>query len=136
MPYEVFKRTRITVQEPTVSLVPDGRIAFNAAAARLLREARVEAVLLLWDNVRKKLALKAAAKGEKNTYAVSIVRNSYSGSLRAKSFLDYIGWRALQRISLPATWNKSQKMMEVSLAPANIQRTRKAMAKGKSNSVS
>ena len=115
MAYEVFKRTAVRVEEPSLSLVPDGRIALNAAAARILTEAGVKSVLLLWDKTNNKVALKAAAKSGKNSYAVSIVRDSHSGSLRAKSFLGHIGWRAPKRTMLPATWSEKDKMFEITL---------------------
>jgi len=115
MAYEVFKRTAVRVEEPSLSLVPDGRIALNAAAVRILTEAGVKSVLLLWDKANNKVALKAAAKSDKNSYAVSIVRDSHSGSLRAKSFLGHIGWSAPKRTMLPATWNEKDKMFEITL---------------------
>ena len=46
MAYEVFKRTGVRVEEPALSLVPDGRIALNAAAVRVLTQAGVKSVLL------------------------------------------------------------------------------------------
>ncbi len=115
MAYELFKRTGARVEEASISLVPDGRMALNAAAVRILTEAGVKSVLLLWDKSNNKVALKAAAKGDKNSYAVSIVRDRYSGSLRAKSFLGHIGWRAPKRTLLPATWNEKDKMFEITL---------------------
>lgn len=115
MAYEVFKRTTVRVAEPSLSLVPDGRIALNAAAVRVLAEAGIKSVLLLWDKTNNKLALKAAAKSDKNSYAVSIVRDSHSGSLRAKSFLNHIGWSAPKRTMLPATWSEKEKMFEIVL---------------------
>jgi hypothetical protein len=115
MAYEVFERTGVRVDEPSLSLVPDGRIALNAAAARILTEAGVTWMVLLWDKTNNKIALKAAAKRDKNSYAVSIVRDRNSGSLRAKSFLGYIGWNAPKRTMLPATWNEREKMFEITL---------------------
>jgi hypothetical protein len=72
-------------------------------------------VLLLWDKASSKLALKAAAKTNTNAYAVSVQPNKQGGSLTAKSFLNYIGWSARQRKTLPATWNKKEKMLEITL---------------------
>jgi hypothetical protein len=115
MAYEVFKRTAVRVEELSMSLVPDGRIALNAAAGRVLSGAGVKFVLLLWDKTDNKLALKAAPKGDKNAYAISIVRGRHSGSLRAKSLLTHIGWSAPKRTMLPATWHESEKMLEVTL---------------------
>ena len=120
MAYEVFKRTAVRVEQPSLSLVPDGRIAFNAAAVRVLTAAGVKSVLLLWDKTSRKVALKAAAKGEKDCYAVSIVKGTYSGSLRAKSFLSHIGWSAPKRTMLPATWNEKEKMFEITLPPEYV----------------
>jgi hypothetical protein len=114
MAYEVFKRSAIRVDEPSISLVPDGRMALNAAAVRILRQAGVRSVLLLWDKTNRKVALKAAAKNDKNSYAVSGV-GSHSASLRAKSFLGHIGWNALRRTMLPARWNEKDKMFEITI---------------------
>jgi hypothetical protein len=119
MAYEVFRRTGVRVEEPTLSLVPDGRIALNAAAVRILAQASVKFVLLLWDSSSRSVALKAATKGDKNAYTVSIASNTHSGSLRAKSFFDHIGWTAPKRTMLPATWNESEKMFEITLPATN-----------------
>jgi hypothetical protein len=120
MAYEVFKRTGVRVEEPALSLVPDGRIALNAAAVRVLSEAGVKSVLLLWDKTNNRVALKAATKGDKNAYAVSIVRDSHSGSLRARSFFGHIGWSAPKRTLLPATWNAQEKMLEITLPQEHV----------------
>ena len=114
MAYELFKRTGARVETPTLSIVPDGRIAINAAAVRIAREARITSVLLLWDSTNHRLALKAAQRGDKNSYAVSIERSS-SGSLRAKSFLSHIGWKASKREMIPVVWNEKERMFEATL---------------------
>jgi hypothetical protein len=113
MGYEIFKRTSIRVDEPALSLVPDGRIAFNAAAVRVLEQAGVKSVQLLWDSKNNRMALKAVPKGDKNAFAVSAVRNSHSASLRAKSFLIHIGWNAPKRTLFPATWDEKNGMFEI-----------------------
>jgi hypothetical protein len=117
MAYEKFKRTSVRVEAPSLSIVPDGRITLNAAACRLLVGAGVNAVVILWDEPRHKIALKAASKGDVDAYAVSMPPGSHSGSLRTKSFLAHIGWNAPHRELLPATWNESEKMLEAMLPP-------------------
>jgi hypothetical protein len=114
MGYEVFTRTGVRVESPTVSLVPDGRITINAAAVRILIQAGVKTVLLLWDKANNRMALKAASRADKNTYAVSMTGH-HSGSLRARLFLVHIGWNAPNRQTLPAVWDEKEKMFEVSL---------------------
>lgn len=118
MGYEVFERTSVRVDEPSVSLGPSGAIALNAAASRILMGAGIRAVLLLWDGARRKVAIRAAPKADKNTYAVSFSRLS-SCTIRAKAFLEFIGWDAPQRKMFPATWNGKERMLEVTLPPHN-----------------
>jgi hypothetical protein len=134
MAYEVFKRTAVRVEEPALSLVPDGRIALNAAAVRVLAGAGVKSVLLLWDRTTNRVALKAASKGDKNAYAVSIVRDKHSGSLRAKSFLGHVGWSATKRTMLPANWNQRERMLEVTLPREHIRSATSADKQRKSAS--
>jgi hypothetical protein len=115
MAYEVFKRTRVRGEQPALSIAPDGRIVINSAAARVLIGAGVKSAQLLWDKTNLKVAIKAAPKGDKNAYAVSIVKDRYSGSIKAKSFLNHIGWRPLRRETLSATWDPTERMLEVTL---------------------
>lgn len=114
MAYEIFKRTNARVENPTLAITPDARIAINAAAVRILLEAGVRSVLLLWDSQNGKLALKAAPKGDKNAYALSI-SDKHSGSLRPKSFLTHVGWQAERRETFNANWNEKEKMLEIIL---------------------
>lgn len=120
MAYEVFKRSRVRIESPTLSLVPDGRITINAAAARIFVSHGIRSVLLLWDQANRKLAIKAAHKGDKNAYAVSIIRAGTSGSVRAKPFLSYISWNAPKREMVAATWNEKEKMLEATLPPEHL----------------
>ena len=118
MGYKVFSRTTVRVEGFAVSLVPDGRITLNAASVRVLGEAGVKSVLLLWDEPGNRLALKAATKGDKNAFAVSF--GDSSGSIRAKSFLRHIQWNAPKRTLLPASWNPQQRMIEAILPPEHV----------------
>ena len=53
-------------------------------------------MVLPWDQEKRTMALEAAAKGDLDAYAVSIPASLHSGSLRAKAFLAFIGWRATE----------------------------------------
>jgi hypothetical protein len=128
MAYEKFRRTRVRVESPALSVVPNGTIAVNAAACRALIQAGVKAVVLLWDESTHTFALKAAQKADRDAFAVSIVPGAHSGSVRAKSFMTHIGWNALKRETVPATWNESERMLEAVLPLASL-RPRKAKAK-------
>jgi hypothetical protein len=135
MAYEMFTRTGVRVDSPTVSITPEGRVTFNAAATRTLASAGVKHVVLLWDRLEQKMAARATSKSDRNGYAVSLAPDKHAGSLRAKSFLQHIGWSATRREMLPAAWNAAEKMFEVRL-PAQYLRAgqetigRKQSAKG------
>jgi hypothetical protein len=120
MPYQLFQRTGIRIDSPSVSIAPDGRLALNAAAARLMATAGIKHVVLLWDKRNLKMAIRATIKGDRNGYAVSAGRNIHRATLRAKAFVDHIGWIASKREALPATWNEKERMFEVSLPPDNL----------------
>ena len=124
MAYEVFKRTGARVETPTLAITPDGRITINAAAVRIARDARIASVLLLWDWTNHRLAIKAAQKGDRNSYALSIAAASHSGSLRAKSFLGYIGWRARKRETISMDWNEKERMFEAILPVEHLESER------------
>jgi len=72
----------------------------------------MKSVLLLWDEINSKFAIKAAPKGDRNAYAVSFTRNREGGSLRAKMFISHIGWTPVRRERLEATWDPREKMLE------------------------
>jgi len=112
--YELFERSAVRVDTPALSVAPGGRVNVNAAACRLLREAGIKTIVILWDRLNNKMALRAAPNDEKNSFTITFGTN-YSGSFRAKSFFDHIGWRATEMIVLSAKWNASEKMLEVSL---------------------
>jgi len=114
MAYEIFKRTAARTETPTISITPDGRIAINAAAVRIARESRVKSVVLLWDWSTHRLAIKVTQTSNPDSYALTIA-TSHSGSMRAKSFLKYIGWRARKRETIPATWDEKERMFEATL---------------------
>ncbi len=130
MAYEVFKRTGARVEKPMLSITPSGNIVFNAAATRVLAAAGVKAALLLWDRSTNKFAIRATSKGDRNAYAVTTTPGHSSGSLRAMSFLNHIGWGAKHRESLPATWNEKEKMLETVLPLKFIDAGKRGMAGG------
>jgi hypothetical protein len=118
MAYEVYTRSRVRVEAPSVSIRPDGRVAINAAATRILEAAGIKSVLLLWDKASYRMAIKSTSKGDKNAYVVSFAPEGHSSTIRAKSFFSYVGWGAPRREMLPASWNASDKMFEIMLPPA------------------
>jgi hypothetical protein len=112
--YEVFERGVIRVEEPVVSILPDGRLTLNAAATRAVEKAGVKTVRILWDKLKYGIALQASDKGDKNSYSIAFSRGR-SASVSLKAFLTSIGWSANRRQSVPARWDSSRRMLEAEL---------------------
>lgn len=115
MAYEMFESKSVRVDTPALSIAPGGRIAINAAAGRLLKGAGIRTVVIFWDKAKHRMAIKAAPKGERNSFAVSFTRHNHSGTFAAKSFLRHIGWCSTKRETLATTWNAAEKMFEATL---------------------
>lgn len=122
MEYEVFERSSTRDEEPALAVVPDGRIALNAAASRLLERAGVRAVRILWDATRRGVALQGVKKGEKNSYSIVFSRGR-SATISLKAFLRHIGWSSDRRQTIPVKWDPQQKMLEAEM-PSRFIRTR------------
>jgi hypothetical protein len=120
MGYQLFERVAVRVETPILSITPGGRIAINSAAGRLLMEAGIKTVVILWDSTKNRMAIKAAPKGEKNSFTVTFTRHNNSATFSAKSFLRHIGWNAPKREMLATTWNAKDKMFEVTLPPQYV----------------
>src|SRR6266536_827888 len=124
MAYETFERTAVRVENPTVSVAKEGRIAYNAAASRLLAKAGANAVRILWDKSTCGIALQAAQKSDKNAFSVAFSEGR-SATIAGKSFLKYVGWSADRRQTVSAKWNEQQKMLEAQLPSSFVGTGRK-----------
>ena len=113
--YETFERKSVRVEDPAIAVTPNGRIAVNAPAARLFEKAGVKTVTILWDKATCGIALQAAPKGNKDSYALTFADGYSSATLAARTFLRYIGWSSDVRQVVAATWNTQQKMLEARL---------------------
>jgi hypothetical protein len=113
--YETFERRSVRVDNPAITVRPEGRIAINAAASRLLEKAGVKAVRILWDKATCGLALQATEKGDKIAYSIAFGGGTRSASLTVKSFFHHIGWSSERRQTVPARWNEQKKMLEATL---------------------
>jgi hypothetical protein len=132
MAYEVYQRTGVRTETPTMAVSPDGRITINAAAVRIAREARITSVMLLWDWANHRVAMKSVQRGDKNAYALSIT-GSHTGSLRAKSFFTHIGWRSRKRETIPLTWNEKERMFEAQLPVEHLESERWGVKRSRSD---
>jgi hypothetical protein len=72
-------------------------------------------VVILWDSARNRIAIKAAPKGDKNSFTATFTSHNNSATFSSKSFLRHIGRSAAKREILATTWNAKEKMFEVTL---------------------
>lgn len=129
MAYEVFERTSIRVEKPVLAVGNDGRIFLNAAATRLFQNSGVEAVTILWDKTKCGIGLKAANKGDRNSYSLAFSRGR-SASISPRAFLQYIGWSSKTRQTAAAKWNSQEKMLEAELPSRFVGNSQKAGSNG------
>lgn len=115
MPYELYKRTTSRADIPTVSITAGGRIAVNAAAAKLLMQTQARSAELLWDATKNRLAIRVAAKGSDNSFALTFNNKHAGATMAAMNFLRHIRWNGLKRESVRAEWNAARKMLEATL---------------------
>ena len=87
MAYERFEKQSVRVLDPTLSLAKSGKIALNAAAGRIMQEAGIKSVVILWDKTSYGIALQAAHKGDRNAYTLSFATDTGGATCAAKSFL-------------------------------------------------
>ncbi|HLW77921.1 MAG TPA: hypothetical protein VKS01_13075 [Bryobacteraceae bacterium] len=114
MAYKIFERVSARVVVPALTIAPQGRVVFNAAACRLLIESGVKHVIVLWDSEARKIGVKSGSKDDKNAFSVTFT-GGHSASFGAKSFFQHIGWSAPKRQLLETTWNPKTKMFEATL---------------------
>jgi hypothetical protein len=123
--YETFERRSVRVDTPAITVRPEGRIAINAAASRLLEKAGVKAVRILWDKATCGLALQATEKGDKVAYSIAFGGGARSASLTVKSFFHHIGWSSERRQTVPARWDEQRRMLEATLPSRFVKPGRK-----------
>jgi hypothetical protein len=126
--YETFERGFIRTGDPGITVRPDGRFFFNAAASLLMKRSGIKTVIIRWDSEKKKVAFQACHKNDKNAYSISFPAGSRSPSLTAKSFIRHIEWSADGRQRIAVTWDEKHKMFEATL-PSQFVGKRKGRVK-------
>ena len=114
MGYTIYERQNIRTGEAAVSITTAGRFAINAAATRALHKNGVEAVLLMSDRDRRKIAFKPISKKDKRAFMIAYGKNFGGSSMSAKGFLDDLGWDG-KKYTIPGIWNEDQSLFELDL---------------------
>lgn len=117
MPYEIFAKKTPRMGNPVMSFSKLGQIAFNQTATRILQKAEIEDILLMWDSVEGKLAIKSTTnKKDPRAYRLRYNDKSNGATFSAKTFLDYYGIDYADRRPIPIDINPNSEMfLEVKL---------------------
>src|SRR5664279_519796 len=117
MLYEIFTKKTPRMGNPIMSFSKIGQISFNQTAARILQKAAIENMLLMWDSVEGKLALKSTSnKKDLRAYRIRYNEKGNGASFSAKTFLDYVGIDYSDRRPIPIDINPDSEMfLEVKL---------------------
>jgi hypothetical protein len=111
MPYEVFTKKTPRMGTPTVTFSKIGQIAFNQSASRLLQKSAIESILLLWDPMESKFALKSTSnKKDPRAYRIRYNDKGNGCSFSAKTFLDHAGIDYSERKAIPIDINPDMEM--------------------------
>ncbi len=123
--FELFEQKLRRLNPPVVRIHP-GQQKFigNIELGRILREADVQAVLILWDQGNQRVAFQAVSPGTKNAFTVT--RGTLGQPIvTARGLLKRLGWSAKKTLAFPATWNPVERMVELTLPAEYVKGARK-----------
>jgi hypothetical protein len=123
MGYEIFEKTIRRDTEPRVTISSLGRLQFNASASKILDRHAVETVLLLWDKDARKVGVKSISKKDERSYQMRYAKKGKGAGFAARTFLEWCGYDYSETKGYPCEWNEAEAMFEVSLPPAEAQKT-------------
>jgi hypothetical protein len=112
MPFETFRRQRITGGPPRVTITKYNNLVLNSATMeRHLRA--VKYVHLLWDSERLRVGIKPVTKQDQSAYPLHNSARGNVATISGVSFLRYIGWNLKSETkSFEAEWNDKESLLE------------------------
>ena len=105
MAYSIYDRKRTHTTPLAVTIIACGRICLNAAASRILQRNGVKRVLLLYDAVERKIALRSISRNDRRAYAVTYSPVVKQAQVHGSCFLLNIGWDRGNYYRLYADWD-------------------------------
>lgn len=120
--YQIYPRNLARASSPVLSTTKLGRIALNAAAARIFADKNVESVVLLWDAQARKFALRPADKPDASAYPLRFAQDNAGAGFSAKPFLRFIGYDFKETVALQTTWIESEGTLEATLPTEGFDR--------------
>lgn len=115
MSYQLVERELLpSRKDPQLTMQIGGKIGLNRVAMALFSDPPTRHVWIFYDPIHRMLGLRPALKPDKNAYLI-YRGNGEGGSIGAAGFLNSIGWSARTKVTLAATFNTCERMLEVEL---------------------
>jgi hypothetical protein len=131
MAYEVFVRKMRRIGTPAVAFQQSGRMSLNAAATKILKDQAAEMVVLLWDPMTRKVAIRPVFKKDERSYKLNKSGKGNGSGFSAVTFFEHIGFdHTKETKSFTAEWNNDQQMFEISLEQADVTEAKPLLALG------
>lgn len=111
MGYSIYERKNFRTSSPAVTVTSQGRIALNSPLSKLFHKMAVQSVLLMWDDEKRKVALRPITKKDNRSYSVAYSHDVAGASVSAHGFLKHLGWDG-KKHNVPAIWNDDESVLE------------------------
>jgi hypothetical protein len=114
MSFEIFTRNVVKTGTPSVSITTMGRMALNKAAAKAFEKSATEYVLLMWDIVARKVAIRPIGKKDQRAYKLSGAGSTGVG-FSCVTFLNHIGYDWSKTRPFQLEWDEQDGMFVFSV---------------------
>jgi hypothetical protein len=119
---EWFTKKTPRLGSPLLSFSKLGQVTFNQTAARILQKEPVEYLMIGWDPLENKIAMKAIANTkDPRAYKIRYNDKGNGASFSAKTFLDHAGIEYSERKPIPIEINTNAEVfLEVKIPEAML----------------
>jgi hypothetical protein len=114
MAYTIYEKKNSRVLPLAVTITAAGRISLNAPLTRLFHKNAFKAVLLLFDDGKKMIALRPVKAKDSRSYSLSYGPDLSQVSMSGRSFLKQIGWDGKVH-KIPAHWDADKSIVEFNM---------------------
>ena len=127
MPFEIFSRKVQWGGSPAVTFTKTGRVAFNKTATKKFEDEAIENVLMMWDEARHLVGIRAISKKDARAYKIHFGIKGNGCHFSASTFLKYIGYDYAETRTFPAIWETQEAMFAVEVPEEHLKKERQHM---------
>jgi hypothetical protein len=114
MAYTIYDKKNSRTLPLAVTITTAGRISLNAPLTRIFHQNALKEVLVLFDDGKKRIALRPVKTKEARSYSLSYGPDLSQVSLSGRSFLKEIGWDGKVH-KIPAQWDPNKSIVEFNM---------------------